>query len=371
MRPFERISAGSPCAAPWCGGVGCILALAGCIVRLDDEFADVDASAEEAGGAPSDASLPVLAGCLPFLDTHPSAGLSGALRSRPVADGGVLWVSDRASFADGSAGPAAFVAGMDSSEDCWAWQSDGLGPAFDPSPLAADGVLEPLDLVSGTAIGLYYALSVPDPTAPSQLRPVGIGLALLDPSRGRFTPTGELLWTADRPSYGSSALLVANQVYVFGCRSASLSASCYLARAPTDQIAVAAAYSYWDGATWSSNPDSAVAITQTAGATISVREDPSGVAGYLMTFVPPLGSTLVGEQAPAPEGPWSGPVTIAACDLDGDPAGTVCGGGQQHPELARGQLVVSYYALSLLSDGAAPRPSWPHLATVPLAAQLR
>jgi hypothetical protein len=74
-----------------------------------------------------------------------------------------------------------------------------------------------------------------------------------------------------------------------------------------------------------------------------------------MTYVPPLGSTIVARSAIAPEGPWSAPVTLGSCALDPALSGGFCGGGEQHPELvgAPGHLVVSYDARTFDADAAA------------------
>jgi hypothetical protein len=181
---------------------------------------------------------------------------------------------------------------------------------------------------------------------------------------GAFVPTSELLWSPDRPSYGTSALLVDTTVYAFGCTSTgAFSADCYVARANVASLASTAGYAYWTGQSWSSEIDDAVPITQ-AGGTVSVRSDPTGEARYIMTFVPPLGNTLLAQSAPAPEGPWSASVTLATCDVAAAGTGAFCAGGQQHPELsgAPGRLVVSYDARTFASEAGASRNAfWPRL----------
>jgi hypothetical protein len=215
---------------------------------------------------------------------------------------------------------------------------------------------------------LYYALLVPDATQPLGLRAMGSGIAFQEAPGGRFAPSSELLWSPDRPSFGSSALVVDTTAYVYGCRSdGAFSARCFVSRAPVADLATAAAYSYWDGQGWSHNVDDAAPVAE-AGSSVSVRAfptTPSGLAQFIMTYVPPLGGTLEARTASAPEGPWSGPLTLANCDLTGTGPGAFCAGGQQHPELSTGgQLVLTYDARTFAPDAGTGAAFWPHLVTL-------
>jgi hypothetical protein len=346
-----------------------------CVVPLDDEFAaGGSGGAGQGGAAPSkqDAAAPV-SGCEPLQAGGSSLGLTGDLRSIAQSDGSSLWVADQATLPDGGTGPAAIAVGPGATADCAGWGATLTNPAFAPSPLAPSGLLTPLDLVSMPGgLGLYYELFVSDPTQTLGLRELGVGLAIRDPSSNLFVPTSDLLWSPDRPSYGTSVLVVGGTAYTFGCSSTgAFSASCFVARADAANLASTAGYTYWTGESWSDDVDDAAPITQASG-TVSVRPDPTGELRYIMTFVPPLGDTLVAENAPAPEGPWSGPVTLAACDLTGAGAGSFCAGGQQHPELASSSrpLVLSYDARSFADAGAPADAFWPHLVVLALPAAL-
>jgi hypothetical protein len=211
---------------------------------------------------------------------------------------------------------------------------------------------------------VYYGLLVPDTTQPSGLRAMGGGIAFQDTGGGRFVPTSELLWSPDRPGFGTSALVVETTAYVYGCQSdGAFLARCFVSRAPLADLASTAAYSYWDGQGWSQNVDDAAPVAEAGGA-VSVRPDPSGAARFVMTYVPPLGATLEARTASAPEGPWSAPVTLAGCDLTGAGAGAFCAGGQQHPELSTGgRLVLTYDARTFAQDAGASEAFWPHLVT--------
>lgn len=336
---------------------GAVLAigLAGCAIALDHEFDDA--------GEPSapDATVDAVAGCTPFPE---GSGVSGDTRSLPLPEGGALWVVDQATAPDGGVILSAqFVVGPQAAADCDSWSVSLEGPAFAPSPLVPDGLLGAMDLVqTDDAPALYYEAFDADPSAPLGLRSLGVGLAPRNQGTGLFTPTAELLWSADRPSYGASALRVGEVVYVFGCASSGyLTDDCYVARAAASSLASSAAYTYWTGDTWSSNPDDAASIAE-AGSGVSVRPDPTGAPQFVMTYVPLLGSTLVARTAVAPEGPWSAPTTLGTCALDGAGPGAFCGGAQQHPELARdpgAPLALTYEARTFAADagsGAAFQP---------------
>jgi hypothetical protein len=344
MRRFDRLAG----LLAWCTALTCADA---CVVKLDREF-------DDAGAPAADAAAGTVSGCRPF------PAVEGDVRSIPVGTDRALWLAD-----DGSA----FDVALPASADC-EWTTTALGRIVDPSPLEPEGWVAPLDLVdTGGGLALYYELFAFDPTAPLGLSAVGFGVAPRDATSGRFVPTSHLLFSPDRPSFGASALRQGEQVYVWGCQSAGFLASdCFVARVPTASVASPAAYSYWAGDGWSSNPDDAVPAVRGAGSGVSVRQDGNGATRLLMTYVPPLGSTLVARSAGTPEGPWSAPVTLASCDLIGAGANQFCSGGQQHPELTpQDALFITYAPQSFAADaGALPHATAPHLVALPVPASL-
>jgi hypothetical protein len=367
----------TPCLLTASVAVSCLAtAEGGCVVPLDNEFSGdaspIDAEAGDARQVGDGAAAPD-PGCAPLQGSDPTLALSGELRSVAQGDAGSLWVSDQALLPDAGAAPAVFLVGPGARTNCSDWMATPPAPAFSPSPLAPSGLLAPLDMVvTPSGLALYYALFVSDPSRPLGLRELGVGLATRDASSGRFVPTGELLFSPDRPNYGTSALLVGTAVYTFGCASSgAFSANCFVARADVADLASATGYVFWTGEGWSSEIDDAAPITQ-AGGTVSVRADPTVEARYLMTFVSPLGSTLMVESAPAPEGPWSASVTLAACDLANAGSGAFCSGGQQHPELsgADGRLVLTYSAASFGDGGASAGAFWPRLVSLEVPSSL-
>jgi hypothetical protein len=343
-----------------------------CIAPLDDEFTGGAGDGSDASAGDDDAAI--APGCLPFGVDPGVAGVSGDLRSVAMAEGGSLWVASQADMADGGVTLAAAFGVSGAAAPGCAWSSTLEGTAIDPSPLDPAGLLVVLDMVQ-TAQGLaaYYVLFASDPTMAFGLRLLGYGVAPQDAATGRFSPTGELLWSGDRPSYGSSALVAGGWLYVHGCKSnAPLTDDCYVARVDPASIASAAAYVYWTGSAWSSNPDDAVPIAS-AGGTVSVRPDPAGKPRFLMTYVAPFGTSLIARSAIAPEGPWSAPAEVARCVLDPAIPGAFCGGGEQHPEVmaGSGQMVLSYDDRTFSAEaGADAHGFWPEVVAVSVPADL-
>jgi hypothetical protein len=331
-----------------------LLALVGCATPLDHEF---DADAAPAGGPP------VMAGCEPFRAGAPGA-LAGDLHSLVLADGTVLWLGQLA--ADSSA--VGFIVGgvIGAGDESICTRLSTVGTAvLAASPLQPDGLITPLDLVETDAGPvLYYQLLARDATQPLGVRAVGVGLAPWDGTR--FVPTGELLWSADRPVYGASAVRDGDTVYVHGCLSTgAFAAACWLARASVGDVASASAYEYWTGSAWSANPDAAAPVVTDGGPTVSVRKI---AARWLMTYVTPLGHVVSVRSAIAPEGPWSAPVALFTCDLAGAGDGAFCAGGTQHPELGDG-LVVSV-AAATFGSATGTDAYWPRVVAVTIPAAL-
>jgi hypothetical protein len=343
--------------------------LPGCIVRLDDEFLpDGETNEQDAGEDATDGGAPsVAAGCTPWSGLPGVQSLAGDSRSLAFDDGGTLWVVDDAVMSDGgTVSPAAILVGLGARADCTAWSSSFEGAATGPSPLEDGGAISALDLVAtSTGPALYYTVFAHDPSAPLGLRSLGVGIAMGTPA-GSFVLTSDLLWTPDRPTYGGSALRVGDTVFVWGCKSTgAFSADCFVARAGAASLDSASAYTYWAGHAWSANVDDATPVTS-AGGVVSVRPDPTRAGRLLMTYVPPLGDTLVVRSAMAPQGPWSAPVTLAACDLEGAGSGSFCTGGQQHPELATGapRIALTYDARTFTPDAGTGAAFWPKLVTL-------
>ncbi len=321
------------------------------------ELGATDTSADAGALAPR-----VLSGCLPFRSLPGIDTVAGALRSIPTPDGGVFLVVDDAVVGGTEIPGLALVAPSTATlGDCLGtarFARDTPTSALDPASL------QPLSGVerSGSLV-LYYV----DPTDGA------VGVATQDPADGRFHPGAALLWTADRPSYGTAAVIGAGDVYALGCATARfLDADCFVARAPSAAVDNPSAYAYYTGsARWSQRVDDAWPATS-AGLAMDVAWLASENR-WLMAYVAPLATTISVRSGLSPEGPWSAPLAAGACDLaDQD---MFCAGIHLHPTFAApaGHVVLSYAAASLSPDVASRRASdpdkwWPRIVVLSLPA---
>jgi hypothetical protein len=296
---------------------------------------------------------------MPFRTLAGIDAVSGAVRSLPEANGDTLLVVDGAAASGADIPSLALVAPAGASlDDCIAGaRVAGTAPtsALDPSTLA------PLAAVATPNGSLLYYV---DPTG-------AVGVAAQGANDGRFRPTGSLLWTSDRPPYGSAAIAIGTDVHVVGCRGARfLDADCFAARVPAASAGDEGAYAYYvGGGRFSPRADDAWPMT-TGAASFDVAVLPSRL---VMVYTGPLGSTLTVRSGLSPEGPWSSPVEVATCDLaDAD---MFCAGVHVHPSLASapGTIVVSYAPATLTPGVSARRAAepakwWPRFVALALPA---
>ncbi len=310
------------------------------------ELAGGDLGETPAAPASSAPAPPVVVGCNPFRSVAGVAAVTGAVRSLPQADGNVLLIVDDA-VADGmDVASLAFVAPAPASlDDCLAGVH--LRDASPTSALAPP-TLAPLSGVTAEGASLLYYL---DPRG-------SIGVATETMAGGPFRPSPSLLWTSDRPAYGSAAAMLDGDVYALGCRAARyLDADCFVARAALGAAGDESAYAYYvGGGRWSPRVDDAWPMT-----TGPSSVDLAWLAGeqrWLMAYVAPFARTIELRSGLSPEGPWSAPIPIATCDLaDPDMFCAV----HLHPALAAppGTIALSYSATSLSTDAASRRAADP------------
>jgi hypothetical protein len=305
--------------------------------------------------------------------------LSGAGRSVTLDDGRALWLFDAAHSSQtddlGKPNPGAIVPAGASGADCFASVSlvGGAHPQslIDPWPGIDGSIVRAMGGITALhTTWLYVSIARPASDAPFGEEIAGYGIARLDPATGRFSPLPSLLWTKDRPTYGSSVVLSGGLVYVYGCKVDGLSATCFVARASPGALSDPSAYSYYTGSDqWSPSVEDAWPIAD-AGDPIGVA--PDGAGGWLMTYVTPLGSSLMVRRGLAPQGPWSSAFVLADCLLPD--ADAFCSGGFPHPELGGepGSIAVSYAVSSFTADFgsralASPSRYGPTLAVLALS----
>lgn len=348
------------------------LFVGGCAVPLDDA---------PSPGDPGSPATPTES-CSLFADPEPPVvALAGPGRSVPIEDGRYLWFFDAATPTSGDIALStggAVDAGLTAAEGCGATRvfegSDAPETLFAPSPLGDTYWLLPQDgvRIQGET-WVYYAALRSDPDSDIGLSVAGYGVARWDAELGKLVPTDQLLWTSDRPSYGTSAMLDGDDVVVYGCRGGDgfLVNDCFVARVPADQIANETAYTYYKGgAEWVPRPDEAALVVAAGGVHVRFHE---GLGRYLMLDIPVFGDRVEARTAISPQGPWSEPVVIARCALPEDDEEAHCGGVFQHPELLAdpsSERVVFTYAISTFAEGdpraANPEAYWPQLVEIDL-----
>jgi hypothetical protein len=348
----------------------------GCAIPLEDTVDPVPSQqVPPTGQAPA-----VAPGCLLFFDpARPFISLRASGQSLDAGDGHWLWLFESVQGSDTSWPTPGAIVSAGPASDCFSGVpfdgSPSPAPHIDTATLGPDGFVAPLD-GARTASGsiLYVSVYKYVPEEPFGVRAEGLTVAQKDESTGQYRISPTFLWTADRPSFGTSVLVDRGFVYAYGCRTipGTLSAHCFVARAPEAEVDVRSSYRYFDGGgNWIADIELAAPIAE-AGSAASVRRYP-GQDRYLMSYVPPLGNTIVVRAGLGPEGPWSAPVPAATCDVPADDPGAFCAGAVQHPEIAAGPagaIAVSYSIASLSSDAAARIQAareryWPRLAIIP------
>ena len=320
--------------------------LSSCAVNLSSE-----------GEPPQPARVvPQLSGCLPLADR--ASAVTGRVSWVTLPDRSSLVVADSATLG----GETSSVGFANAASDCLA-QSEPLAtrPIIDITPVSTTSRARPLGSLTITDTFLYFSADHAD-----GLGSDGIGVARWDAASERFTAQA-LLWTADRPSYGSAAALVGDEVYVFGGLDARfLSADVYLARVPSAQIADLSAYEYWQGG-GNFGPDADLAQPLVEGGQSPSVAWSATEQRWLMLYATPLASELTVRSGLDISGPWSAPYTLGRCDLPSSDPGAFCGDSALVPELAAdGQIALTQGVASFARPPAATdQDFWTRLVRVP------
>jgi len=162
----------------------------------------------------------------------------------------------------------------------------------------------------------------------------------------------ETLWD-ERSGFGSrvtgarSPVRAGGDVYVYLNTESSGS---YVARAPATRLDDAAAYRYWDGASWTADASRAAPMWPwergmlPADNGVQVTRDPRG-DGWLALYNDGLARLAV-RSAPDPWGPWSAPVTWLDCRELVEDSYPYCYSAELHPALSRDGGATVYVTFS-------------------------
>jgi hypothetical protein len=258
-----------------------------------------------------------LDGCLPLSDRVDS--LEGRLELLELDASRSVLIAASARF-DGKAVASGFAVDDGPLDGCATGLTPVRGrPLLDLAALGGSREGRPLGGVTADVPYLFFAAD-----SSVDFRTDGYGVARWDPKAERFIAVS-LLWTGDRPSYGSAAVLDGDFIYVFGGIPARfLAADAYVARAPVDALTEPAAYEYWaGGGSWTPNPDAAMPLVE-AGTSPSVVYDTEH-ARWLMAYTSPLSDEITVRSGLGVTGPWSQPFTLGRCDLPSIDDGAFCG----------------------------------------------
>lgn len=324
----------------------------GCATNLEDE----NAPRAEPGG-----SVATVQGCLP-LSSSAQAVLGNLSIVQTSSD--QQWLLASSADRSGLIGPTLFA--LPEPSNCFADSTRAIAPAIDASPLGAGMVARPLaSLSSDPAITFFEAVRASDGGSE------GFGVARWSGAREQFVAVN-LLWTADRPRYGSSVLRSEQHLYVFGGLPARfLAADVYLARVDPSQVTVADAYEYWQGGgNWGRLPDTAVPLVEAA-----VEPSVAFSAArnrWVMVYATPYAREITVRTGLAPAGPWSRPVTVARCDLPAVDPEAFCGQLAILNELSGAQNLWISQAVGTVSapEEANARDYWTRLVELPWSEDL-
>lgn len=288
----------------------------------------------------------------------PPYEVHGAVHSATLADGRRLWLVDGGS-APGA--DSAAVLALEVSPTATPCHSTLVfHTAFSQTGVLSEAFATPLDLaVDGTQVLAFYQAWRFEAGQPFGVRTLGQGLARLDAAAGVFIASDHLLWPADRPNYGQSAIIFDGLLYAYGCSATEdgWSRACYVARAHPDVAGAADAWQYFIGSDhWDVSPDLAQPIAVHSG-DISVRRHASG--RLLATYIAPLDTMVQVRAMLGPTGPFSAAHDLGRCAAA---PGEFCTAAIRHPQLEAGTANI---ALTWSRASFSPLPagrSWPQLS---------
>lgn len=138
------------------------------------------------------------------------------------------------------------------------------------------------------------------------------------------------LFGKDEPAWGAAAVIDGEHVYGFAPTGGSFTPQCKLARVPVAQALERAAWTFWDGGSWSSDPGKAGELFSCAPI-VSVSRN-AAVGGWLAVYSAPFSNEVRYRTAPALTGPWSDDALAFTADRKGQDGTSY--DALEHPEYA-------------------------------------
>lgn len=308
------------------------------------------------GTSKPSSDAPQLHGCLPLADR--AMAVTGRILQLSLPDQSSLVVAASASI-DGAESSVGFA---DAQPDCLSASTPlSARPIIDISMLGVASVALPLAAVSASETFLYFSAQHSDGLASD-----GIGVARWDADNQRFNALA-LLWTADRPSYGSAAAVVGDQVYVLGGLPARfLSADIYLARVASAAIAEPSAYEYWQGG-GNFGPDADSALPLIEGGSAPSLAFSAARQRFILLYATPFAKEITVRSGLSVSGPWSAPHVLGLCDLPSRDPSSFCGDLTLFPELSSDTEIAFAQGVASFARPVAStaQDSWTRLVRAP------
>jgi hypothetical protein len=155
-----------------------------------------------------------------------------------------------------------------------------------------------------------------------------------------------LFFTEDRDGFGSAAVLVDRQLYVYGCELLleELVKPCRLARVPLADILDRNAWSFYAGdGRWS--PELGDAVTVFHGNNMLSVFYNAYIGLYIAVYSQPMDTRVMLRTAPSPVGPWSEPVEVFTAETPVSASGWIYD-ALAHPEYSEGDGRIIYITYS-------------------------
>jgi Domain of unknown function (DUF4185) len=315
--------------------------ISGCSINLEPW--------EKVEEPPQNSELTRLEGCHPLGES--ATDLSGRMDTVTTSDGRLFATLTHATTSDG-ASPTAFF--LPTTDSCANRAVEAMSITLDLSSLELRGTATPMaSLTTDATTHTYFTWYDETPFAPA-----GFGLARWDFSSRRLVPIA-ILWTGDRPNYGSGVALKDGFVYVFGGLAARfLSADIYVARVPVKKMGEPGAYEYWaGGGNWVTHVDRAVALVE-GGTEPSVAWDAQH-RRWLLAYVTPFANSITLRSGLGLSGPWSRGATVGTC-------GAFCVHAVLHTSpAANHQVYLSYSNATFDESTEVLNEEWPQVSPLP------
>ncbi|KAH7106929.1 hypothetical protein BKA62DRAFT_222224 [Auriculariales sp. MPI-PUGE-AT-0066] len=195
--------------------------------------------------------------------------------------------------------------------------------------------------LAGEMIGWGFFFVVPE---------LGLGDRLKPSTGGAMDVTGSLdpaLFGGAQDFFFSGGALAHNGfAYLYG--SANILEGSKVARVPLASFEDKSQWVYWDGGAWQSDVNAGKGIMGpgAAGNTVFFSEP---LNGFYNVYCPFGTNEVFMQSAPAPEGPWSDPVSLFSSTPVNNATNYAC---YAHPEFASADGLTQYISFFRTGDGA-------------------